>query len=420
MKTIIFSWKEFILCFFMMILPIIASSQSGDWTSYDGKEMISSILKDGKNLWIAANSGLLQLNTETEAVTAHELSVSDLPRLRNLAKDSEGNLWVTTQRDGVVKYDGKKIVTQYKESNSGLSNNQYCNAIVIDANNNKWIGTLCYLNMFDGKSWQAWTTPQSMIAAYWFVSDLKFDSNGDLWMAGSAPEWNFAKFTDGEIQPFPEITKSVKTILIDKDNNKWLASMQGLVKYDGKEFVTWNTENSVLPANDIYDIKQDASGNMWLACSKYLVQFDGREFTVYPSPLDSNNGKNFIYCLELDDSGNIWLGSKLSGLFKFTPSQGIFQHILDSPTAISAVLDEDNSFAVRNVNSKLLVDILLTDAASVSLSVLDLQGREVATLLKNSYLSKGSHQYSANLTSGVYLVRYIADNKSTAKKIIIK
>lgn len=424
MKTIISRYmKHVILSACMLISSITTFSQSGGWVDYDGEEMISAILNDGENLWIAANSGLLQLNLQTEAVTVHELGLPDLPRLRNMAKDSEGNLWITTQRNGVIKYDGRSILEHYNESNSDLANNQYCTSIAIDANNNKWIGSLLYLNKFDGNVWQAWTTPLSPIAAYWFIKDLKFDRNGDLWMAGDSPEWHFAKFTGDSIQPVSEITKAVYGILIDDDNNKWLASSQGLIKYDGTRFVTWNTENSILPANGIYDIKQDASGNIWLACYQHLVRFDGREFTVYPSPLvEKNNPMDAILCMEPDDIGNIWLGTKLSGLFKFTPAQETFLRVSHSPTGIQTISGKnaDEGLLVRTADSELSVNLLLAGAARVSLTVSDLQGREVVSLLKEQYLGGGNHPYSVFLAKGVYIVRYTVDDKSTARKIPVK
>jgi ligand-binding sensor domain-containing protein len=423
MKTIINYWKQAILCACTMVSTVSTFSQSEGWVGYESEQMISQILTDGENLWIAANFGLLQLNTKTEAATVHELGLSDFPRLRNLIKDSDGNLWITTQRDGVIKYDSQNPPVHYNTSNSGLATNQYCSSIAIDANNDKWIGSLAYLNKFDGNTWQAWSTPLSQVAAYWFIRDLKFDRYGDLWMGGDSPEWRFAKFTGEEIQPIPEVTKAVSGILIDEDNNKWLASLQGLIKYDGTKFVTWNTENSNLPANDVYDIKQDASGNIWLACNKYLVRFDGRELTVYPSPLvEENNIMNFITCLEFDDAGNIWFGTKLSGLFKFTPTPESFLRVLNSPTAIKTISgrEVDNEFSVRSTDSKLSVDFRLTGAARVSLSVLDLQGREVVSFVKQSRLPAGAYNYFLALTKGIYLVKYSVEGDAFVKKIIVQ
>jgi ligand-binding sensor domain-containing protein len=420
MKTVIDSLvKHLIVGICLLIVPIMAFSQSENWANYEGKEMISNILKDGNSLWIATNSDLLQVDMETEKFTHHILEgIPDLPLLRNLIKDNDGNLWITTQRSGVVKYDGQRILEHYNTSDSSLITDQYCTSIAIDSNNNKWIGSLLYLNKFDGNEWQRWTTPESAVASHWFIYDLKFDHNGDLWLGGDSHEWYFAIFTGQEIQPVPEITQPVTRILIDKDNNKWLASLHGLIKYDGAQFVTWNAENSDLPANDIYDIRQDVSGNIWLACNKYLVRFDGSEFTNYTNPLLTDS-KDFILCLEVDNSGNIWSGTKLSGLFKFTQEQKSFQR-LNSPAAIKTVLVANNDFLIHSAGSKQSFDFLLTDAASVSLSVFDIQGKEVVSLLKNHYLPGGNHQYSAHLKTGIYLVKYVVNGNVNVKKIIAR
>jgi ligand-binding sensor domain-containing protein len=427
MKTIIFKHvKHVILCVCILTSSITAFSQSGEWQQYDGEKAIFRLLKDGKNLWIATNSGLSQLNTETGTLTTHDLGISDLPLLRNLAKDNDGSLWVTTQRNGVIKYDVQSgRLESYNQSNSDLANNQYCTSIAIDADNNKWIGSLMYLNRFDGNEWQSWTTPGSAVAAYWFISDLQFDRNGDLWMAGASPEWHFAKFAGDAIQPVPEVTQGVNKILIDEDNSIWLASeSQGLIKYDGTQFVTWNTGNSNLPSNNIYDIKQDASGNLWLACYQHLVRFDGNEFISYTSPLiQENNDLDFISCLELDDDGTIWLGAKVSGLFKFTQAQGHLQPVSYTVTAIPAVSGKNanGELLVRSVNSELSVGLFLPDnTAKVSLMVSDLQGREVVSLLKGQYLSKGNHRYSASLPKGVYVVGYTANGRIVAEKVLVR
>jgi ligand-binding sensor domain-containing protein len=451
-KSIISSMSICLLALVSALSAQTSSATTSSETQKEGGEFICKILKDGNSLWIAANSGLLQLDTETGAVTAHELGISDLPRLRNLAKDKDGNLWITTERNGVFRYDGQSV--KHYDQNSGLGNSQYCTSIAVDANNNKWIGSLLYLNKFNGDSWQTWTTPLSIVAGYWIIWDLKFDRNGDLWMGGDSPEWHFAKFSGQEIQPVPEIKKAITKILIDEQDNKWLASQyEGLIKYNGSEFVTWNTENSNLPSNDIYDIKQDASGNIWLASNKYLVKFDGREFTGYANPHIAN-ARDFIYSLELDDLGNIWAGTKFSGLFKFVIAQESFQSVsatptttitpptdytpavdpadptvipdstivpdLYTPTSIEYISDGNNNLIVRGIDSKLSVDFVLTDAANISLSVFDLQGREVATLLKNRYLSDGNHQYSVRLTSGIYIVRYTVNDKTVSRKTIVK
>ncbi|MDR2691647.1 MAG: T9SS type A sorting domain-containing protein, partial [Dysgonamonadaceae bacterium] len=91
-------------------------------------------------------------------------------------------------------------------------------------------------------------------------------------------------------------------------------------------------------------------------------------------------------------------------------------------TAIQTIAGKnaDNGFLVRSAGSELSVGLLLPDAARVSLTVSDLQGREVVSLVKEQYLNGGNHQYSASLPKGIYVVGYTANGKTAAKKILVK
>ncbi|MDR0680840.1 MAG: hypothetical protein LBG15_03155 [Dysgonamonadaceae bacterium] len=426
MKTrMITNLRRAILIASLMLSPVAAFSQSGEWAGYSGKEMISRILNDGKYLWVATNSGLLKLNTETEETVVYNRDNSGLPdnHLRNIAKDREGNLWVTTQFNGIAKFDDGNC-SVYSSSNSGLPTDQYCTSIAIDDADNKWVGSLLYLNRFDDEDWRSWTTPRSSIAGYWFIYDLKFDREGVLWLGGSAPEWHFAKFTGEEIQVLTEISQDVNHIEIDDDNNKWLATGRGLVKYDGADFITYHTENSDIPSNDVYYVTKDASGNLWLAAGKYLVRFDGENFTSYETPLLEEvdpAGQNFILCLNIDPKNNIWLGTKRSGLFKFT--QGTFRQVLkisDTETGIKETENKNQEMKIRNTGSGISFDLSLTEKATVSLSVFDMSGCPVSTLLNGQYLSSGNYNYNMDLSHGIFLVKSVVNGKVNVTKAVVR
>jgi len=57
-----------------------------------------------------------------------------------IAIDRQGNKWIGTHWRGLAKFDGVNW-TVYNASNSGLPYNYIC-AIAIDGRGNKWIGTL--------------------------------------------------------------------------------------------------------------------------------------------------------------------------------------------------------------------------------------------------------------------------------------
>jgi ligand-binding sensor domain-containing protein len=57
----------------------------------------------------------------------------------SIAIDAQGNKWIGTLTKGLAKFDGVNW-TVYNTSNSGLPYD-YVHAIAIDKKGNKWIGT---------------------------------------------------------------------------------------------------------------------------------------------------------------------------------------------------------------------------------------------------------------------------------------
>lgn len=78
-------------------------------------------------------------------------------------------------------------------------------------------------------------------------------------------------------------------------------------------FDQWTTDNG-LPQNSVYDITQTADGYLWLATVDGLARFDGVRFQVFNrsnSPGIANN--RFISLFE-DAQGDLWAGTEESGV----------------------------------------------------------------------------------------------------------
>jgi len=79
-----------------------------------------------------------------------------------------------------------------------------------------------------------------------------------------------------------------------------------------------------LPSNSVYQIIQSGPGYLWLATEEGVVRFDGVRFEV----LDKKNTKelsvNSIYAICEDRRGNIWIGTYGGGLIRFDPGDTTF------------------------------------------------------------------------------------------------
>jgi ligand-binding sensor domain-containing protein len=89
------------------------------------------------------------------------------------------------------------------------------------------------------------------------------------------------------------------------------------------------TKKSGLSSNYILDILQDKTGYIWIATADGLNKYDGFNFTHYKNlQNDSTSLKgNLISCLEEDEDGTLWIGTQ-NGISKYNRNSDSFQDIL--------------------------------------------------------------------------------------------
>lgn len=112
-------------------------------------------------------------------------------------------------------------------------------------------------------------------------------------------------------------TNEIIDITIDNLDNKWLGTWQnGIIKYDGTDWINFTTSNSDLPHNNIQCITNDSNGVIWIGTYSGLTKFDGTNWTNYNTS-NSNLPTNFIHSIAIDNDNNVWLSTGY-GLIEFT------------------------------------------------------------------------------------------------------
>lgn len=109
---------------------------------------------------------------------------------------------------------------------------------------------------------------------------------------------------------------SLKKVFQDSRGYIWIGTQEGLVRFDGVEFKTYDkSQYPGLNNNFIWDIDEDNHGNIWLGTAGGGVScFDGLKFTSY----DTSDGlcNNYVNKILAAKDGTIWIGTH-GGLSKF-------------------------------------------------------------------------------------------------------
>ncbi len=75
---------------------------------------------------------------------------------------------------------------------------------------------------------------------------------------------------------------TVHTLLQTREGYLWLGTDGGLVRFDGVDFVTFNTENTPQLKSDlIYDLQQDGAGTLWISTAAGLAGYRDGVFQAY-------------------------------------------------------------------------------------------------------------------------------------------
>ncbi|CAL65027.1 hybrid sensor histidine kinase/response regulator transcription factor [Christiangramia forsetii] len=140
-----------------------------------------------------------------------------------------------------------------------------------------------------------------------------------------------------QIQPeFKNIDQSsglsngrITSIVKDQHGFVWIATKNGINRYDGLDFKIYSKQNSSLSSNDISDLYIDRKQRLWVATlggglNLYDPVLD--TFTVFKNSENPNSiASNQVNVIYEDKSGHLWLGTE-NGLSEYLEEKGKFNN----------------------------------------------------------------------------------------------
>ncbi|MFN8116928.1 MAG: two-component regulator propeller domain-containing protein [Bacteroidia bacterium] len=306
-----------------------------------GNDFVYSILQlNNKNILIGTENGLYSLNPITNEVSDYNLLLKkhQIFTVLSLLEDTQGRIWIGSYGQGIIVYDPKtrkeiKLLSENNKIGTILE-------LIQDSNGTVWAGTFeAGLFAINPNTYQVKRYGTSNGLTSNGINCIYEDKENKTLMLGTDGGGvcilNFITSIDKPlVTSFKHIdnknsisSNSINNIYKDKNGIFWIATSNGLNKFDfKKKNFTVYTEKDGLPNSYIYDVIPDKDGNLWLPSNVGLTKFnpkdnneDGSAFKNYNTheglqAREFNQGASFL-CKD----GKILVGG-VAGLNYFDPS----------------------------------------------------------------------------------------------------
>jgi ligand-binding sensor domain-containing protein len=236
---------------------------------------INKLKVDNSNsIWACTDNGIYKYNNNYRwefISTSSSILSSNSNQFVNIFSNDSANIWLSDRQN--LYFFSKDKVKSFNKNNSKFKG---AYSLVNDVNGNVWIGHSAGLTLFDGSDWYEIDTLESVL----FQREKEiFDLYKDtIWV-----EKNYKHYLI-DSNSFFDAKSFVTNLTFDKTGNLWFRTSGELVKYDGENWILYDTANSNISTTSISSIICDDDNNLWIGTyTKGLMKFDGDEWIVYDS-----------------------------------------------------------------------------------------------------------------------------------------
>jgi ligand-binding sensor domain-containing protein/signal transduction histidine kinase len=293
---------------------------------------VTSIAQDSSGaMWYVMRNHLISMKTGIEAIGRPVIC---------LATDPRGKIYASVYKKGIYCLNKDKWVNIIPYTDSA----HFITKIIFDkADAHKMYllneNSLLYYN---GSSLQPYETDLVSKIPGKLVT-VGQDANANLWLGTTNGAYlikskTLTHFTDGNGFTDKEITD----IYRDRDDNLWLASQgDGLYKYEGDSFLTFDRSQGLPNNQEIMGITRDKDDNILIGINGGgLVRYKNNKWTPVIMPSANPNLKRVVV-LYTDKRKTVWIGTELGGLWKYNGKD--FTQIAGSGRySINGIAEDDN------------------------------------------------------------------------------
>ena len=214
--------------------------------------------------------------------------------VETIFQDTKGYIWIGTN-DGLDRYNGYQFKHyKYDKYNDNTISNNYIVDIIEDDENQVWVATINGLNRININT--------NEVKRYHGEPTKGNLSDNNLW-----------------------------EILFTSNNKLIVATINGVNLYDkNTDSFTRIFNNDELPSQFVYSLTEDKNENIWVGTDKGLVKFDKNlnKIKDYSKEVKSSE----IYRIKSDNNDNIWVCTSDNGLFKISKDDTVTQYTSGNST----------------------------------------------------------------------------------------
>jgi ligand-binding sensor domain-containing protein len=290
-----------------------------NWTAYTTAD---GLVNDNVKVITSASNGDIWVGTDFGAsnfdganwLTYDNTSGLNSNQVKSIDEDANGGIWIGTNL-GVSYFDGTTW-TSYSSPDLHWSG---VNATAFDSNCDKWFASpLGGITHFDGTTFTPYDTSNGLLSQ--FVTDILVDNNDNKWVGTSsgmsvldASNTSFTQHTRMYIMPLPDTLNPVVDIAMDSYGRIWTAiyvgylAEGGIAYWDGSQWEDFHVSDGLVGPN-VRGLVIDSDDNVWLATStgvskisaipSAVVATEIATFNLFPNPSNDvlylNNGTQNI------------------------------------------------------------------------------------------------------------------------------
>lgn len=276
-------------------------------------------------------------------------------------------------RNGVYQFTSQDIGPYKNYTQSPIYSNRVT-ATAHGSSEDHYIFSFNKIQKFKSNEWTEIALPETFTGGIQFG----FIESDIIWICNLDQLWNYKNEVWNEISlPF-NINGEIKTMEVGTNGDVWIQSDLKLALYKNQAWQVFETRHHGLTNSSIKDMRVDPkNGDLWVASFQGVVKYDGNTWTSFDFPVS-----NLIYDLAIAEKGVYALNY-----------QGIFFIENNNTTLIPMpTIGEYNSFTSKMLFNDALDELYLT--GTDHLAILKNEDWEVFTL-ENSNLYSG---YSNNIS----------------------